>query len=130
MASSNKKAVMYGGGNIGRGFISQLFYLSGYETVFIDVNEELVNQLNAAHEYPIFITREDDYERFDVKNVRAVNGRDEAAVAREIADADIMATAVGVNILKFIAAPIAAGDVLTPNVCGTGVDVIATKAVE
>ncbi len=27
-------------------------------------------------------------------------------------------------------APIAAGDVLIPNVCGTGVDVIATKAVE
>ena len=26
-------------------------------------------------------------------------------------------------------APIAAGDVLIPNVCGTGVDVIATKAV-
>ncbi len=27
-------------------------------------------------------------------------------------------------------APIAAGDVLIPDVCGTGVDVIATKAVE
>lgn len=30
---------------------------------------------------------------------------------------------------KPFAAPIAAGDVLIPNVCGTGVDVIATKAV-
>ena len=31
---------------------------------------------------------------------------------------------------KPFAAPIAAGDVLIPDVCGTGVDVIATKAVE
>ena len=31
---------------------------------------------------------------------------------------------------KPFTAPIAAGDVLIPDVCGTGVDVIATKAVE
>jgi len=109
MNSCTKKAVMYGGGNIGRGFIAQLFYMSGFETVFIDVNEELVNNLNTAHEYPIFITKDGEYERFDVKNVRAVNGRDADAVAKEIATADVMATAVGVNVLKFIAAPVAAG---------------------
>lgn len=104
-----KKAVMYGGGNIGRGFIAQLFYLTGYETVFIDVSKPLVEDMNSRHEYPIFITKGDDYERFDVKNVRAVDGSDTDAVAAEIATADIMATAVGANILKFIAAPIAAG---------------------
>ena len=32
------KAVMYGAGAIGRGFIGQKFYLSGYDTTFIDVN--------------------------------------------------------------------------------------------
>lgn len=100
---------MYGGGNIGRGFIAQLFCLTGYETVFIDVNQALVDDMNARGEYPIFITGKDDYERFTVKNVRAVNGNDIGAVAEEIADADVMATAVGANILRFIAAPIAAG---------------------
>lgn len=100
---------MYGGGNIGRGFIAQLFYLTGYETVFIDVNQNLVDSLNKTHEYPIYITGEKDYEKFTVKNVRAVNGNDTEAVADEISTADIMATAVGANILKFIAAPIAAG---------------------
>ena len=104
-----KKAIMYGGGNIGRGFIAQLFYLTGYETVFIDVNQNLVDSLNKTHEYPIYITGEKDYEKFTVKNVRAVNGNDTEAVADEISTADIMATAVGANILKFIAAPIAAG---------------------
>ncbi|MCL2518381.1 MAG: mannitol dehydrogenase [Oscillospiraceae bacterium] len=103
------KAVMYGAGNIGRGFIGQLFYLSGYETVFIDVNAELINEINSRHEYPIFITREDKFEEFIVKNVRAVNGNNIDEVANEIATADIMATAVGVNVLKYIAKPIAAG---------------------
>ena len=67
---------MYGGGNIGRGFIAQLFYLTGYETVFIDVNQSLVDSLNNTHEYPIYITEKNDYEKFTVKNVRAVNGND------------------------------------------------------
>lgn len=33
-----KKAIMYGAGNIGRGFIGQLFYESGDDVSFIDVN--------------------------------------------------------------------------------------------
>ena len=106
-----KKAVMYGAGNIGRGFIAQLFYLSGYETVFIDVAEPVVNAINEAGEYPIYITNaeKNDYDIFTVRNIRAVNGRDTDAVAREIAEASVMATAVGANILKFIAGPVAQG---------------------
>jgi len=100
---------MYGAGNIGRGFIAQLFCLSGYETVFIDVNEALVNTLNETGEYPIFIADGGEYRRETVKPVRAVNGRDTDAVACAIASADVMATAVGVPILPYLAAPIAAG---------------------
>ena len=33
-----KQAVMYGGGNIGRGFIGALFSQSGYQVTFIDVD--------------------------------------------------------------------------------------------
>ena len=40
------KAVMYGAGNIGRGFIGQRFFLSGYETTFIDVNADVVDAIN------------------------------------------------------------------------------------
>lgn len=104
-----KKAVMYGAGNIGRGFIAQLFFQSGYETVFIDVNEEIVNVLNRDRAYPVYITAGDRYETFIVGNVRAVNGRNEDSVADEIASADICATAVGANILKHIARPVARG---------------------
>lgn len=100
---------MYGAGNIGRGFIAQLFFQSGYETVFIDVNEEIVNVLNRDRAYPVYITAGNKYEIFIVGNVRAVDGRNEDSVAEEIAAADICATAVGANILKHIARPVARG---------------------
>ncbi len=104
-----KKAVMYGAGNIGRGFIAQLFYESGYAVSFIDVNMTVINKLNEDHEYPVYITKNGEYEEHPVKNVSGVDGKDVKAIAEAIADADIMATAVGVNILKFIHANVAEG---------------------
>ena len=104
-----KKAIMYGAGNIGRGFIGQLFRQSGYEVAFIDVNMTVIDRLNADREYPVYITAGDHYDISPVKNVRGIDGKDIPAIADAMADADIMATAVGVNILKFIAAPFAAG---------------------
>lgn len=103
------KAVMYGAGNIGRGFIAQLFNLSGYETVFVDVNKDVIKMLNEDKKYPLFITDKGDYIKTEVDNVRCADGSDIEAVAAEIASADIMATAVGVNVLKFIAKPVAEG---------------------
>ena len=103
------KAVMYGGGNIGRGFIGMLFSLSGYETTFVDVAAPVVDGLNEKGKYPVRIISGDTYEDIDVTNVNAVNGNDTQAVAEAIANADIMATAVGVNILKFIIPNLVAG---------------------
>jgi len=104
-----KKALMYGAGNIGRGFIGQLFHMSGYEISFIDVNMAVIDKLNADGQYPVYITEGDTYREYLVTGVHGVNGRDNEAIAEAMADADVMATAVGVNILKFIAAPFAAG---------------------
>ncbi len=104
-----KKAVMYGGGNIGRGFIGMLFSASGYEVTFVDVAEPVVNTLNEKHCYPVRIINSDGHKDIPVENVCAVNGNDQEAVANAIAQADIMATAVGVNILKFIIGNIVAG---------------------
>ena len=104
-----KQAIMYGAGNIGRGFIGQLFHMSGYEISFIDVNMTVIDKLNADGQYPVYITDGDSYKEYTVTGVHGVNGRDNEAIAEAIASADIMATAVGVNILKFIAAPFAGG---------------------
>jgi len=106
-----KKAVIYGAGNIGRGFIGQLFFESGYETAFIDVNKELVNLLNEKREYPIRFVDNNSTSEIIIKNIRGIDGSPEnmLEVADAISKADIMATAVGVNILKFIAKPLAGG---------------------
>jgi len=103
------KAIMYGAGNIGRGFIGQLLSMSGYEVVFIDVDDNLVAEINLKKRYPVkTVSNDDSFEEW-VENVRAVNGKDKAVAAREIASADIMATAVGANILPKIAPVIAQG---------------------
>ena len=103
------KAVMYGGGNIGRGFIGMLLSQSGYDVTFVDVVDAVVNTLNEKHTYPVRIISNAGHTDVDVQNVSAVNGNDGNAVAEAIANADIMATAVGVNVLKFIIPNLVAG---------------------
>ncbi len=109
------KAVMYGGGNIGRGFIGMLLSQSGYDVSFVDVVDTVVNTLNSEHTYPVRIITSEGHTDIDVKNVSAVDGKKPEDVALAIADCDIMATAVGVNVLKFIVKNIADGIVLRMN---------------
>ena len=105
---SLKTAVHFGAGNIGRGFLGQLYFESGYGTVFIDVVEEVVALLQARRAYPLRIVEEHAETRL-VEHVDAVDGRDLAAVGRALAAADIASTAVGVNALAHIAPGIAKG---------------------
>lgn len=104
-----KKFIMYGAGNIGRGFIGQLFSLSGYSVGFIDINKEVIGRLNSDKEYPVDVVSNDGLTEIMVKNVYGIDGTDIELVSEEIASSDIMATAIGVNVLKFIAKPIALG---------------------
>lgn len=104
-----KQAVMYGGGNIGRGFIGALLSQSGYAVTFVDVAEPIVKALQENHTYPVRYVSNEGSTDVWIENVTAVNGNDTAAVADVIAGCDIMATAVGVRILKFIVPNIVAG---------------------
>jgi len=111
------KALVYGGGNIGRGFLGQLLYESDYETVFVDVNDELIQKLNCDRSYPIKIVCNEYQKEIEIKNVRAVHSND---AATEIADADIVFTSAGVNALPHIAPIIKRG----LSMRNTGVDII------
>ncbi len=97
-----KKAVIIGAGNIGRGFIGQIMYEAGYEICYIDVVETVVNALNERHEYPLEIVSSGNSKRMMIGNVRAVNGNDHEAAAREIAGCDICVTCVGAKAIKFV----------------------------
>ena len=100
---------MYGGGNIGRGFIGALMSGAGYEVTFIDVAEGVVRELQERRCYPLRFVSNDGHEDLWVRNVTAVNGNDTEAAAEAIASCDIMATAVGARILKFIVPNIVEG---------------------
>jgi Mannitol-1-phosphate/altronate dehydrogenases len=103
-----KKAVMYGAGNIGRGFIGKTLSDSGYEVCFLDIVPEIIDAFNINRQYRVKIVSNDGEHCDLVKNVYAVDARTKEA-ARQIADCDLMATAVGVNILPHIAGAIAEG---------------------
>ena len=104
-----KKFIMYGAGNIGRGFIGQTFANNGYSVGFIDINQEVISRLNTDKSYPVEVVTNDGTEVLRVENVYGIDGTNIELVAKEIASCDIMATAIGVNVLKFIAKPIAEG---------------------
>ncbi|GGH95203.1 mannitol-1-phosphate 5-dehydrogenase [Arthrobacter liuii] len=103
------KAVHFGAGNIGRGFVGLLLHDAGYEVVFADVAEELINRLRGADSYAVHEVGENPAVR-TVDNFRALNSNaQEAELVAEIATADIVTTAVGPHILKFVAPVIAKG---------------------
>ena len=104
-----KTAVMYGAGNVGRGFIGQLLYKSNYHTVFVDIDQAIIGEINRCHEYPLKIVSNDVVDETVIGNVSGILGTDSSAVADAIADCDIMCTAVGVNVLPHIVQNLAVG---------------------
>ena len=106
---AKKTAVMYGAGNIGRGFIGQVLHDSGYEVVFIDIDAELIGTFNRNGAYTITVVQGDREEEMEIGNIRGVSGMDVDAVATEISNAEIMAVSVGMRVLPRIAGNIAAG---------------------
>ncbi|WP_209121028.1 mannitol-1-phosphate 5-dehydrogenase [Alkalihalobacillus sp. BA299] len=102
-------AVHFGAGNIGRGFIGSLLADAGYEVCFVDVNNEIVDLLNERQEYHVTLAEENGITS-TVKNVRALNSLQQPEkVIEAIAEAHIVTTAVGPNILAIISELIANG---------------------
>ncbi len=102
-------AIIFGAGNVGRGFLGQLFSETGYEVVFVDVDEPLMLGLAQRGRYTIRLVDNDWLEEVTVTPVRALLAGDADAVAEAVAAAGIAATAVGVRALPFVAPLVAAG---------------------
>lgn len=105
-----KKAVQFGGGNIGRGFIAEFLHEARYEVVFIDVMDNVISALDNSQSYEITEVSEEGETKKTITNYRAINSKThEDAVVKEVATADVVTCAVGPNILKLIAPVIAKG---------------------
>ncbi|MFT4416880.1 mannitol-1-phosphate 5-dehydrogenase [Fredinandcohnia humi] len=104
-----KKSVHFGAGNIGRGFIGALFSQSGYHVVFVDIADQIINQLNEEKQYNVKLAT-DEQETLTIQNVSGLNNlKQENEVIEEIKEATFLTTAIGPNILPRIAPLIAKG---------------------
>lgn len=104
-----KKAVHFGAGNIGRGFIGALFSQSGYHVVFVDIADQIINQLNEEKQYNVKLAT-DEQETITIQNVSGLNNlNQENEVIEAIKEAAFITTAIGPNILPRIAPLIAKG---------------------
>ncbi|WP_312831218.1 mannitol-1-phosphate 5-dehydrogenase [Pantoea eucrina] len=101
------KALHFGAGNIGRGFIGKLLADAGIELVFADVNQVVLDALNARHTYPVHVVGE-QAKTETVTGVSAVNSTSDDIIAL-IAEVDLVTTAVGPQILERIAGSVAQG---------------------
>ncbi|MEL4358105.1 MULTISPECIES: mannitol-1-phosphate 5-dehydrogenase [unclassified Luteococcus] len=103
------KAVHFGAGNIGRGFVGLLLNGGGYQLTFADVADALIEQLKAAESYTVHEVGDGGQEHV-ISGFSAINSKTEGdALTAAIAEADVVTCAVGPNILKFIAPAIRAG---------------------
>lgn len=101
-------AVIFGAGNIGRGFIGPLFSEAGAKVTFIDVSPVIVARIREDGEYPLEIVGGAPTVK-QIKNIYVADGNDKDAAVQAILEADIAATCVGAKAIQYIIPNLAAG---------------------
>ena len=120
-------AVHFGAGNIGRGFIGQLLHESGYEIVFVDVRDDVVEALKTEGRYDVILADEDE-RHVPVARVTALHSAREAEeVTGRLAEAALVTTAAAPSLLPDIAPAIARGLIERVRLGGGPVNVIACE---
>lgn len=102
-----KKAIQFGAGNIGRGFIGALLSKAGYHVVFADVNREIINKINEDRSYTIHVMDVECSEE-KIENISGVISTEDT-IFNEIKTSKIITTAVGPVVLPRIAPTLAKG---------------------
>jgi mannitol-1-phosphate 5-dehydrogenase len=88
-----RSVVVFGAGATGRGHVGLLAWQSGFEMVFVDSDAALVEALRSAGTYTVRLYGAETQE-IAVSGYRAYHAGERAAIAREIAEAALVLTAV------------------------------------
>lgn len=120
-------AVHFGAGNIGRGFIGSLLHHSGYQICFVDINEDIVDRINAEKKYEVVLIDERNSSEV-IDHVSALHSvKDEQEIIDKIVTADIVTTAVCVQMLGKISGILSKGLLKRIKVCKEPLQVIACE---
>ncbi|PSL45888.1 D-mannitol 1-phosphate 5-dehydrogenase [Salsuginibacillus halophilus] len=121
------RAVHFGAGNIGRGFVAEVLTEAGFSITFVDINADVIQALNEDGAYEIMYA-EQGRPNFRVENVDGLHSAEKPReVEQAVAEADIVTTAVGPNVLPHIAAHIAAGVELRLEQSRPPLDIVACE---
>src|SRR3954469_4692851 len=98
-----KEVLIIGAGKIGRGFIAQLFYRSGYKIWLLDASKDIVERLNREKKYRIDLAGpvEDQTEYIDVEGAFTLEQKEK--VAAVIERVDMIASSVGAANIERVA---------------------------
>jgi len=107
--TEQRLSVIFGAGNVGRGFLGQLFAESGYRVVFVDVVESLVRALTDRGSYTLRLVTDEAAEDVEIGGVSALLAHEVEKVSEAVASCDLAATAVGVGALPKVAPIVASG---------------------
>ena len=101
--------MVFGAGNIGRGFLGERLYESGFTVTFIDTDEKKINLINQRREYPVIVVSNDGIREKVVRDVSAIVFSDNDTMVRALVEAEVILTAVGKNALTPVATILAKG---------------------
>lgn len=103
------KALHFGAGNIGRGFIGLVLVENGYELTFSDVSKDLVDLLKTEGHYDVIIA-DGSNRRIPVSGFKAIYSPEETEeLKKAIVESDLITMAVGPRIVPLIAKSCVAG---------------------
>ena len=98
-------AVQIGAGKIGRGFIGQLLFESGYFTTYIDNQSSLVALLQSTQTYKLQLVH-DSSETIEIGHFDAIQATELREVAAALGRADIVSVSVGASNLATTLVPL------------------------
>lgn len=89
------RIVVFGAGNIGRGFLGQLFHEAGWRVVFVEANPTVVDKVRRFRTYPVRLVENEFEETHWIGPVECISLSEREQIVQELAEADLVATAVG-----------------------------------
>ncbi len=102
-----KKAVVFGGGNIGRSFIVPVLQEAGYHVTIVDISKDLISALKKKKEYTIVIKSDSGNTVRIIRNFDCLCLSDDTAIMDLLCQAELISTSVGLagiqGVCEFVA---------------------------